>query len=709
MNLKPRNLILVAALAGLMAGCSTVPEMTKATAASPQALSSYQQAANSARVQFNLPHWEQTPEQVLASADEATRVGTSLLNQIAAVPADQANLDNTLAALDRAQVLVLDTAQRIDVIREAYPDKAMRDAGQEATKQLLAWFTAASFRMDVYQSIRNFADTKPALKGEDALLLHDTLRDYRRNGMDLPQDKRDQLLALKNRLNELELEFARNISDAKPIVEYSADELVGASADFLANEEIKGVDGKYRVNANVTWQVIEVADNVKSEESRRKLSIARNQRAMAENTPIFAEILQIRADIAKMLGYANWADYRTEVKMAKTGDTALKFETDLKTGLAPKFEKEMETLRQLKVAETGDANAQIKYWDLTYYQEQLKKTRYQVDTNALKVYFELEQTLGGMFSIYDELFDLNIQEVQAPYKWADDLRLYAVSDSKTGAPLGLIYMDMFPRDGKYNHFAQFGITTGRLLPKGEYQRPVVALICNFPPATKDKPSLLSHDHVETLFHEFGHALHSVLTQAKYATYSGTSVPGDFVEAPSQMLENWVWDKKVLDRFAKDYRDPSKTIPAETLDKMEQARLATMGMHYRRQLAFGLLDMKIHTTQDPAVFKDFTNITNAVMGEVYWPVPENTGLVASFGHLAGGYDAGYYGYAWADAISADLASAFKQSPGGLMDHSIGRKLRDEIYAPGGSREAEDSIRAFLGRERSMQPFYKQIGL
>ncbi|HDH17215.1 MAG TPA: hypothetical protein ENG90_12225, partial [Gammaproteobacteria bacterium] len=236
-----------------------------------------------------------------------------------------------------------------------------------------------------------------------------------------------------------------------------------------------------------------------------------------------------------------------------------------------------------------------------------------------------------------------------------------------------------------------------------------ALIVNFPPATEDKPSLLKHNDVETLFHEFGHALHSVLTQAKYASFSGTSVPRDFVEAPSQMLENWVWDKSVLDRFAVDYRDPSKKIPEDTLDRMEQARLATIGTWYRRQLSFGMLDLKLHMSTDEKVFENFVEISNRIITEVYLAPPKGTAFVASFGHLGGGYDAGYYGYAWAEAISADLVSVFKKSPGGLMDKAVGKRLRDEIYAKGGSREIDKSIRAFLGRERSLDPFFEYIGL
>jgi thimet oligopeptidase len=313
-----------------------------------------------------------------------------------------------------------------------------------------------------------------------------------------------------------------------------------------------------------------------------------------------------------------------------------------------------------------------------------------------------------MFAIYQRIFGLKFERVEAPYKWVDDLQLYAVSDAKTGEPMGLFYLDMFPREGKYNHFAQFGMIDGKLLPSGKYQRPTVGLICNFPSPTPDHPSLLAHSDVETLFHEFGHAMHSILTRAKYVRFSGTSVPRDFVEAPSQMLENWVWDKKVLDSFAADYRDPSKKIPEDILAKLKEARLATEGTRYRRQLAFGIMDLALHTQIHATNAQETLALSNEKLGDVFLPMIPDTAFVAYFGHIIG-YSAGYYGYAWADAISADMATAFEKAPDGFFDKEVGMRLRKEIYEPGDSRDVNVSIEKFLGRPRSLDPFLKQIGI
>ena len=674
-----------------------------------KSLVSFQPAAIKANVLFAVPVWETTPAEISASVDSAIAKADKKLDAIAALDSDAITFENSIAALDDAFYEVLNVSDRIDVIRESHQDKAMRDKALEVSKKIQTWYVAAGFREDVYKTVAAYEDTRPELEGEDGMLLKETMRDYRRNGMALPKHKRDQLQKLKTDLNNMGLEFATNITDAKATVEFTAGDLAGLPEDFLNNKELKTEKGSYNIKANVTWQYLAVMQDATNEETRKKLVTVRSNRAKEKNIPLFINMLKTRAQIAELLGYDNWADYRIEPKMAKSAKTAFDFATRLVEGLEPKFQAEMALLQKLKAEETANPDAEIKLWDMRYYKNKLKKTRYQVDTEKLKVYFELDNVLSGMFDIFEEIFRLNIEAIEPGYKWVDDLRLYAVTDAETGDPLGLIYMDLFPRENKYGHFAQFGVTTGKLLSSGEYQRPVVALICNFPPATEDKPSLLKHSDVETLFHEFGHALHSVLTQTRYASFSGTSVPRDFVEAPSQMLENWIWDKSVLDRFAVDYRDPGKKIPADTLGKMEQARLATIGTWYRRQLSFGMLDLKLHMSTNGKDFENFVDVSNEIMTDVYLEPPNSTAFVASFGHLGGGYDAGYYGYAWAEAISADMASVFEKSTGGLMDKDVGMRLREEIYAKGGSREIDDSITAFLGRERSLQPFFEYIGL
>src|SRR5207249_3325725 len=405
------------------------------------------------------------------------------------------------------------------------------------------------------------------------------------------------------------------------------------------------------------------------------------------------QMLALRNKIALRLGYKSWDDFQTEIKMAKTGANPEKYINDLTSGIQPKFASEVAELQKMKAANTNDPNAKIMVWDWRYYANQRDKQKYAVDKEALRAYFPFQKVLDGMFNIYQSIFGLKFEKVTAPYKWIDDLQLYLVTDSTTGEPLGMFYLDMFPREGKFNHFAQFDIISGKLLPDGKYQRPTVALLCNFPPASGDAPSLMTHQDVETLFHEFGHALHSIVTRAKYGRFAGTHVPGDFVEAPSQMLQNWVWDKKVLDTFAADYRDPSRKIPAEIVKKMNDAKLANAAVFYRRQFAFASLDLALHERHAEDDPYDCVAISNPILEKVFLPIDPSTTFVSYFGHL-NGYDAGYYGYAWADAIAADMATVFEKAKDGYLDKQAAVKLRREIYEPGDSRDVNVSIEKFL---------------
>lgn len=655
---------------------------------------------------ISLPQFETSTNEIRITVRETIAAGNSALDAIAAVAPKKATYANTAGAIDDLNFQISLAANRLFLVKETSQDPAVREAATDAVKELQEWMVGLDYREDVYRVLKAYAASKPKLKGEQAKLLSETLRDYRRAGLDLPKQRRDEVEGLRKELSRLTTDYESNITKAQKALEFTAAELEGVPASFL--EQVKGSNGLYTVMANVTWHYISVMDNAKREETRKRLLVAHDNLAREENVPLLEKILPLRDDIARKLGYATWADYQTEVKMVKNAAAAIDFLEKLKTGLQPKFDAELAEFRRIKVKETGDPNARINVWDWRYFSNQLKKERYSVDAEQLRVYFPYQRVLDGMFAIYQRIFGLKFEAVPPPSKWVDDLQLYAVSDAKTGEPMGMFYLDMFPREGKYNHFAHFGLIEGKRLADGKYQRPTVALICNFPSPAKDKPSLLSHDDVETLFHEFGHAMHSIMTRADCVRFSGTSVPRDFVEAPSQMLENWVWDKSVLDSFAADYRDPSKKIPPQILASLKEARLAIEGTRYRRQISFGLTDLRLHTQIHASNAKEALPLSNRILSDVFLPMAPDTAFVAYFGHLMH-YDAGYYGYAWADAIAADMATVFEKAPKGYYDQKAGRRLRDEIYAPGDSRDANISIRKFLGRERSLEPFFRKIGI
>jgi thimet oligopeptidase len=689
----------------LLAVLASVSSLAQ-TANQPDRLKEFRRGAAKFNSVITVPQFETSTNELGFNLRQTMAVGNAALDRIAALKPGEVTFENTVRALDDIGYQISLVDDRFGLIKETSTSSELRASATDALKTLEEWSVGIDYREDVYQALKAYADKKPKLAGEDAKLLADTMRDYRRAGLDLPKTQRDEVERMRKELSRLTTDYESNITKAKKAVKYTQAELEGVPESFLV--QVKTGDNEYTVMANITWHYISVMDNAKHEETRKKLIAEHDNLAREDNIPLLQKILPLRDDIAKKLGYKTWADYKTEVKMASNAATVIDFLEKLKTGLQPKFDAELAEFRQIKIKETSDPNAQIQVWDWRYFSNQLKKDKYNVDAEQLRVYFPYQQVLEGMFKIYQNIFGLKFERVEAPYKWISDLQLYAVSDAQSGEPLGLFYLDMFPREGKFNHFAHFRLIAGKVLTGGKYQRPTVALICNFPSPTKDKPSLLSHSDVETIFHEFGHAMHSMMTRAKYGRFSGTSVARDFVEAPSQMLENWVWDKKVLDSFAADYRDPSKKIPADILAKLREAKLATEGTRYRRQLSFSLMDMALHTQIHDSNAAEALPLSNKVLSDAFLPMVPNTAFVAYFGHLMG-YDAGYYGYAWADAIAADMATVFEHAPNGYFDSAAGRRLREEIYAPGDSRDANVSIEKFLGRKRSLEPFLKKIGI
>ena len=696
------------ATAVLLTACANTQPKTTAASPPTMTLAEFQSSAAQFKNIISVPDYETSPAAVNRSLETTIADADAALDRLGKLKPAHVTFANTVGAIDDLLLAPTVTANRLNLVKETSRDAAVRDAATVALKKFSEWAVGLEYREDVFAAVKAFADKNPKLKGEEAKLLKETLRDYQRAGLGLPKAERDEVEKLRKQLTGLTTDFESNINKARGPVKFSKAELEGVPESFLGSEGIKTGDDEFTPMANVTFHYLMLLENAKSEATRKKFQTVHDSLAKEVNAPLLKQILELRDQIARKLDYANWADYEIEPKMAKNAATATHFLTDLVAGLQPKLDAELAALRKLKVAETGDANAQVRAWDWRYFSEQLKQKQFNVDTEQLRNFFPLDRSLNGMFAIYQKIFSLKFDRVEAPAKWVDDLQLWAVSDAKTGEPLGMFYLDMFPRDGKYNHFAVFGIHEGKRLDDGRYQRPTVAMVCNFPPPQPGKPSLLAHDDVVTLFHEFGHVMHAMLTRARFARFSGSNVERDFVEAPSQMLENWAWDKTVLDTFAADYRDVNKKIPGEILAQLRAADLATKGTFYRRQCSYGLLDLALHTQVREGSGVDPVELSNKILSETLLPVPEGSAFVAYFGHLMH-YDAGYYGYAWADSIAADMADVFEKSPGGYYDVNIGMRLRNEIYAVGSSREPNVSIGKFLGRSQSNQSFLKKVGI
>jgi thimet oligopeptidase len=618
----------------------------------------------------------------------------------------QSNFDNSIGAFEEIGADLSEETNIAMFLKDVSTEKEIRDAAQECEELVSKFAVDLYSRADLYAVLNAFSKSDEAkkLEGERKKLLEETLLDFRRGGMELPEEKRAELVKARKRLAELEIQFARNVNESRKTVEFDRAELAGLPEPIVQRLE-KTKDEKFKVSTDYP-DYFPFMQEVKDGEARRKLQFVFETRAAKENLPLIKEAIALREKAATLLGYATHADYVLEKQMAKNPTRVNEFLKNLRTRLRPYLEADLQKMLDLKRKEDPKATV-INNWDWRFYENVRRKTEFDLDQQAVKEYFPLDVVLNGMFDIYQTILGLQFKEVKSPDVWHQDVRLFEVfeKNGKSKKPISYFYIDLFPRENKYEHAAKFTLVSGRLQKSGTYQKPVVAIVANFDKPTKDRPSLLPHSDVETLFHEFGHVVHSLVTKAEFSSFAGTSVDRDFVEAPSQMLENWVWDGEMLKKMSGHYKDHSKKLPEEMRKKLIAAKNLNNGVKYSRQLMFGLVDMEYHTSKKPV---DTTAVWEKVQNEVMKiPFTKGTYPETGFGHLMGGYDSGYYGYLWSEVFAADMFTRFEKE--GLLNAKTGADYRTWILEPGGSLEPDVLLKGFLRREPNMDAFFKSIGL
>ena len=624
------------------------------------------------------------------------------LDELVAVPDAERTEANTLVALDAIQDGLTQASGRYAFLAEVAPTDDVRDAALAFRKELDAFSTRIGFREDLYAAVRVFA-ASPAgetLTGEAARYLEFTLRDFRRNGFELDHAARAQVQALKERLVDLGIRFRRNIDEYEDALLLTRDQLAGLPDAYIDGlREVDTAEGpRLRVSLEYPemYPFLETADD---ESLRRELFLKNHNKAADSNVAILDEALVARDEAARALGSRSWADYILEIRMAKRPEAALEFLEDLESRVREKADRDIAELTAAKRAHLGEPEARLELWDWRYYQQRILREQHDVDQFAVAEYFPLEETLNGMLDIYASLVGVRFTRIEDARAWQPDVRLYAIEDTISGEHISHAYMDLHPRPDKYGHAAAFTLRPGRETSDGGYQAPVSAIVANFTKPTASTPSLLRHSEVRTLFHEFGHILHQTLTLARFTRFSGTSVERDFVEAPSQMLEHWVWDADVLGGFAR-HHESGEPLPAELLQKLIESKNVGSGLFWLRQVYFARLDLAYH---GPGADKD----TNAIAEELHpitgFDFPAGTQFQAGFGHLFG-YDAGYYGYLWSKVFGDDMFTRFEAD--GL---AAGADYRRLILESGGTTDAEEMVRAFLGREPRNEAFLRDIGL
>ncbi|KAJ1668012.1 metalloendopeptidase [Coemansia sp. RSA 1813] len=656
-------------------------------------------------------NFRRTPADITSTVSKIITSGKQVQDQVASQRTP--TFANTIAPLARFDNNAGVDTSIVAFLQNVSTDKDIRDASSNAEQHLRAFHIESMMREDVYKSVRSvFGNTAEMekLEPEDRLLVEKMELQYRRNGLALSAGQREKLGQIRKRLSELGIAFSRNINEGDGKILFTREELDGLPKDFYDGRrtEIENGVEKYVVTTKYP-DLVPAMQHAKREDTRRRLLTVEETRC-PQNIPLLEEAVKLRLQAAQLLGYNTHAEFVLEENMAKAPKAVLDFEHDLRKRLDSLADKEVAEIEELKKADkkaAGEPYNGLFNWDYRYYSNMIKEHKHSVSEEEVKQYFPVKEVTRGVLDIYQEMLDLRFAKVENPPVWHSDVEMYEVWESKGDDFVGHFYLDLYPRDGKYNHACVNPIRGGFANDDGTREYPAAVMLANFPKPTSTAPALLKHDDVLTLLHEFGHVFHHLCSKTKWSYFQLDSVQMDFIEAPSQMLENWGWEPSVLRRFAVHYKT-GEPIPEALVKRLVAAKNEGAGLFNLRQAFFGLFDMAIHNTMDGSI--DIRTLYRSMRQEItrFAGGDANSCGAATFGHMMGGYDAGYYGYQWAKVFSADMyASRFLKD--GVDNQQTGLDYRREILQPGGSRDASVSLEEFLGRKPDNNAFLKSIGL
>ncbi|MBH86819.1 MAG: oligopeptidase A [Alteromonadaceae bacterium] len=570
---------------------------------------------------------------------------------------------------------------------------------------------------DAYKKVSE-DDAFSSLSEAQQKAIHNTLRDFHLGGVDLPEGQKRQYADLSRELSELTSRFSDNVLDAtqhwfKHITD--AEELKGLPESALDGArqaaEQRDLEG-YVITLDFPsfHPVMTYCDNAAL---RREVYEAFVTRASDvgpdggtwDNTPVMAEILKRRHQMAQLLGFENYAERSLATKMARSPAEVMAFLEELAQKSRPMAEQEFADLKAFAKEHSGVGT--LEAWDIGYYSEKMSQDRYDISPETLRPWFPVNRVVDGLFAVTERLFDLNIEQVEDAETWHRDVKAYRIS--RSGEAIAYFYLDLFARKGKRGGAWMADCRVRWRNLRGTLQLPVAFLTCNFTPPVGDKPALLTHDEVTTLFHEFGHGLHHMLTKVEVADVSGINgVAWDAVELPSQFLENWCWNPESLNLIARHY-ETGEPLPQDLLDKLLAAKNFQAGMQMVRQLEFSIFDFRLHSEFKPVSPVNPLDMHREVRSEIaVTETPEFNRFPNAFSHIfAGGYAAGYYSYKWAEVLAADAFSLFEEH--GIFDPETGRSFLENILERGGSQEPMELFKAFRGREPAVDALLRQCGI
>jgi thimet oligopeptidase len=602
-------------------------------------------------------------------------------------------IENTLKPYDDASNYLDMAGTQASLIENVHPDSNMRTTAEELSQKVSAYGTELSLDRRVYDALA--AIDLSAADAETKYYVERELRDFRLAGVDKDEATRNKIKSLRDELVKIGQDFDRNIrGDVRTITVKDVKELDGLPEDFIASHK-PGADGAIKIDINYP-DYGPVMSYAKNADVRKRLYMEFNNRAYPQNMDVLNRMFAKRFELAQTLGYSNWADYITANKMAGSAKNVREFIDKIVDASGPKAQADYQVLLARKKKDVPAATT-VDFWETGYWNESVRRSEYNFDSQSVRPYFPYDEVKQGVLDVTSKLFGVTFKAVPNAPVWDKSVECYEMYDG--GKLAGRFYFDMHPRPNKYNHAAQFDIRTGL---KGQ-QIPEAALICNFPGGVAGDPGLMEHGDVETFFHEFGHLLHNMFAgNHPWVGTGGIRTEHDFVEAPSQMLEEWAWDPATLATFAKHYQT-KEPIPATLVKQMRRAEEFGKGLMVRRQMVYADMSLSYYN-QDPTKLD-----TDKIMKELvakYQPFPfvDGTHLQCAFGHLDG-YSAVYYTYMWSLVIAKDMFSQFDKS--NMLSPGVAKKYRDTVLAPGGSAPAAKLVENFLGRPFNFEAYQKWL--
>jgi thimet oligopeptidase len=621
---------------------------------------------------LTLPDTEHAEEWLKARAADGIAAARTLVEQLKADPPGDALA--TLRKYDAVSLHLSNVAAAGSLFSNVHPEESVRDAAEKAEQDVHRLVTELNLDRDLYDVFAALDAT--GLDAQAARLLGKILEDFTRAGVDQDDEVRARITKIQERMTEVDQEFSKNIRDDTRSIRVAPERLDGLPADWLEAHPADD-DGLVTVTTDYPDSV-PTRMYAKDPDVRRDMAVAFLTVGWPQNDALLKELFDLRHEMANLVGYDSWASYDADVKMIKKGPSIPEFIEKITAAAEEPMRRDLEVLLERYRQDVPDAT-EIGATDSQYYMEQVRKDRFEVDSQLVRTYFDFSKVRKGLLDVTGRLFSVRYEPVTDAVVWHEDVTAYDVYDLDADEPRGRIFLDLHPRPGKYNHAAQFTLTEGHAgsqLPEG-------VLVCNF------SRQLMEHDHVVTLFHEFGHLVHHILGgRAEWTRFAGVATEWDFVEAPSQMLEEWAWDADVLQTFATNAA--GEPIPADLVQKMREGDDFGKGIYARTQMFYASMSYWFHTERPDDLVARMKELQATYAA---FPYIEGTKMFASFGHL-GGYSSAYYTYMWSMVIAKDLFSAFDSD--NLFDPEVAGRYRDRVLAPGGSKDAADLVADFLGR-------------